>query len=180
MTPSHAPRVDHWPEAMRSAALLSGTLVRCGPGVRPVGWPETPMTRAVAVAQHLTPHTAASGESAAWIWGACRSPGTPLTLIMRRGRVPLHVADPRVRVHEYKLEPDELFSLGPYAVTTRLRTAYDLLRAPDEFTLTRHIACRLLLARTLQPVEKIGGRADRSSKADRARVTQRLKKVYGY
>lgn len=72
------PRWDRWPEAVRSAELRAGSLVRCGPGYRPVGWPETPWVRAAALAPWLGAGRTAVLGTAAWIWGAAREPGSPL------------------------------------------------------------------------------------------------------
>lgn len=84
-----------------------------------------------------------------------------------------------MRLHEHRLEEGELTSIAEFAVTTRLRTAYDLLRSPEPFTHTRRIACRLLVTRAGADATALTERAARSSKGDRGRVSRRLLEVYG-
>ena len=72
------PRFDLWPEALRSAELRRGTLVACGPGVRGVGWPDSPRVRLAALAPWLSGGRVAAFRTAAWVWGAAREPGRPL------------------------------------------------------------------------------------------------------
>lgn len=179
MTPQHPPRTDHWPQALRSAAMRSGTLVRCGPGLRPVSWPEIPGTRCAAIAEHFSERLAAAEDTAAWIWGARRSPGEPLAFVTIGGRLPLGAAGSARRVREYRLEASDLVQIGAYSVTSRLRTAYDLLRSPAPFTAEQRAACRLLLVRTSDGKELLAERAMRTNRAEGSRVLRRLTSCYG-
>lgn len=178
MYPKLPPRVDHWPPAQRSAAALTGTLVRSGPGFRPVSWPDTSLTRCNAIGGLLTQRYAAVEETACWIWGASRSPGTPLRLITRHGRAParFETAASEVPIHisNYRLQPGDLVELGGYYLTSRSRTAYDLLRSTAPLTRPRTVACRLLLLAEPGAYGRVAHRALQSSRADRARVRERL------
>lgn len=178
MTLQTPPRTDHWPAAALSAAVLSGTLVRCGPGYRPVSWPETPVTRCVAIAAYLTPRLAAIEETAAWIWGFARSPGTPLRFLARQGRAPASFEQlaqgVETHVSQYKLHPGDIELLGGYAVTSRARTAYDLLRSRSPLTRTRRVTCRLLLLSEPRVDASIAELAAGASRADSAHVKRRL------
>lgn len=139
------PLVDHWPQAVRSVELLRGTLVRCGPGLRRAGWPETPRVRTAALAPWLGSDRIAIRMSAAWIWGAARSPGPPLEFSTAGRRRP----DRRVHrdhlLYQFGYADDALRYLDGFAVTAPEQTVYDLLRMPDGFTDRQRVACRLLL-----------------------------------
>lgn len=178
MPPKRAPRVDHWPPALQSAAALTGTLVRSGPGYRPVSWPDTSFTRCNAIGGLLTQRYAAVEETASWIWGASRSPGSPLRLITRHGRAParFETATSEVSIHisNYRLQPGDLVEIGEYYLTSRSRTAYDLLRSTAPLTRPRAVACRLLLLAEPGASSRVARRAMHSSRADRARVRARL------
>lgn len=143
------PRTDLWPVAVRSAELLRGSLIRCGPGVRPAGWPETPRVRLAALAPFLcTPllhsRVAVARMSAAWVWGTAKGPGTPLRLTALGGmRRPESLAD--VVVHELGCTAAETVRFGDFRVTSPIRTVYDLLYQRGPFTASRITACRLLL-----------------------------------
>lgn len=179
MTPQHPPRLDHWPQTLRSAALRRGTLARCGPGLRPVSWPETPETRCAAIADRFGAKLVAAGDTAGWIWGARRSPGVVLEFTTRKGRPSASAVSQTSSIREYRLEAGEVVHLGAYAVTSRERTAFDLLRSPFPLTFERRAACRLLLVRSSSPVELLLERAAHSSKVDRGRVAMRLSECYG-
>jgi len=136
---------DDWPEAELRAAVLAGELV-------PVGWcwaspaePQVPALRAAAHAWRLPdPRLVASGRSAAWIWGASARPPTPVEVSVPptvRVRV-----DADVRLREVRLPDADSVLLGGVRVTTPLRTAVDLLRAPGAFDGSALDALRGLLA----------------------------------
>ena len=139
------PRFDRWPPAVRSAELLRGSLVRCGPGVRPVGWPETPRTRATALAPWLTPDRVAIRMSAAWVWGAARQPDAPLELSTAGRRRPDHGAHRDHLLRQFAYDESALRRFDGFAVTDPEQTVYDLLRIPEGFTRRHRVACWLLL-----------------------------------
>ena len=186
------PGFDHWPQALRSAALHEGTLRRCGPGTRAAAWPESPGVRLTAIARVLTQTRAAAGQTAAWVWGCCRSPGSPLTLIATRGRAPHGLVraaalDTPARVREFRLREGDIVRVAGRAVTGHVRTCFDLLRDPAPLTPARRAAVRLLLAHASHehrtaaplsgrcgPVERLAARARETNRAEGARALRRL------
>lgn len=179
MTPRIAPRVDDWPVAQRYAALRSGTLVRCGDGFRPVTWPDSPATRCASIGGLLTAQVGASGETAAWVWGALRDPPRTQEVVMRNNKVGRAGHSVGTRYHQYRMRPEDLVEFGPYAVTSRFRTAYDLLRERVSLTRERQVACRLLLANASSPVDQLADRFASASHADRGQVLRALAEIYG-
>lgn len=175
---SSPPRVDHWPVALRAAARLSGTLVACGPGLRPVGWPETPVARCAALGGLLSGRYAAAEDTAAWVWGALRTPGRPLRAITPAGRAPPSFAsvspDYPVRASNFTLLPGDVIDLDGYLVTSPERTLYDLYRSPTEWTREREVATRLLHLLARHARASLPARLAGASRADRARVARRL------
>ena len=147
-SPPAPPSLHLLPHAVRSAELIRGSAVRCGPGIRLVSWPETPSVRAAALGERLGTNRIAAHLTAAWVWGTAEEPGTPLEFIVRVGRA--HQLEPRsgIRLHQYNLDTEDIVFCGGRAVTSPSRTLYDLLRA-DVFTHTQRLACRMLLAHHL-------------------------------
>ncbi|MGK0715990.1 hypothetical protein ACR5KS_07980 [Leucobacter sp. W1153] len=138
------PRYDLWPEALRSAEQLRGTLVPCGPGLRGVGWPDSPRVRLAALAPWLLPSRIPAFLSAAWVWGAARGPGRPLRLSMPARSRSKVSGSREVREHELRLGESDLTTFGPFRVTSPLRTATDLLVDSSPFGTTEVVAVRLL------------------------------------
>lgn len=155
------PRYDLWPVAVRSAEQLRGSLTRCGPGVRGVGWPETPRTRAAAL--RPLPHGGliASHESAAWVWGALREPGSMLHFTVPNGRRRPIRSHPLTVIHELRLHEGDVTHFTHCAATTPLRTALDLLTAGRELSPAAQVACRLLARLTEGGVERLAERLSR-------------------
>ncbi|MBK0418175.1 hypothetical protein JD276_03920 [Leucobacter sp. CSA1] len=138
------PRLDLWPAALRSAETLRGSLVRCGPGHRSIGWPETPRVRATALAPWLDRGYVAAYLTAAWVWGAARSPGSPLQFSTPAGvRRPDRCAA-NERVRQLSHTPADVTRFGAFGVMTPVRTVSDLLRLPGRFPIEHAVACRLL------------------------------------
>lgn len=142
--PPKPPRLDRWPPAVRSAEVLRGTAVRCGPGLRLVSWPETPAVRASAIAAELSGRIGVQ-LTAAWIWGAARDPGARLEFSVPRGLPLPGTASSGVVLHEYRISEHETVRVGGFLVTSPVRTIYDLLRAP-RFEAAERLACRVMLA----------------------------------
>ncbi|WP_146120021.1 hypothetical protein [Leucobacter massiliensis] len=137
-------RVDHWPEAVRSAELMRGTLLRCGPGVRLAAWPETPRVRAAALAPWLTPDRIAIRMVAAWVWGAARDPGRPLEFSTAGRRRPSAQRRSELVLRQYHYPEGTVVPLDGLLVTVPEQTVYDLLRSPGDFGDRQRLACRLL------------------------------------
>ena len=141
------PAIDEWPEAVRSAERIRGSLVACGPGIRPVGWPETPRVRLAALAPWLGTRYVAIRLTAAWVWGAAKHPGSPIECSTHgRKRAPSFTS-PGLTVYEHMLTSDDICRIGVQCVTTPTRTLCDLLRSASPHHITERVACRLLLAR---------------------------------
>lgn len=173
-SPPPVPRFDRWPHAVRSAELLRGTLVRCGPGVRPVGWPETPRVRAAALAPWLTPDRIAIRMSAAWIWGAARRPDAPLELSTADRRRPEPGAHRDHLLRQFRYADDALRLLDGFVVTDPEQTVYDLLRVPHGFGRRHRVACRLLLRLVPDGREGVAQRLERQHSHYRALARSRL------
>lgn len=136
-----------WGQAAVWVELRRGTLVPLGPGVRLAYWPLSPKVRATALAPWYTKDLAACLDTAAWIWGACRwGEALPAFTVLGCGRPSASTGRLR-EIHEFSLNGKDTRRLNSFAVTTPLRTAYDLLRDPGLFTFERRVACRLLVCR---------------------------------
>lgn len=139
------PPVHLLPAAVRSAERLRGTLVSCGPGHRAVGWPDTPRVRAAALAGFCTMRSTIALEAAAWVWGALRSPGHPVTIAATGGGTAAERFNPALHTHDLTFGDGETVRFGGVQVSTPLRTLYDLLRLRDEFEAPERVCGRLLL-----------------------------------
>lgn len=179
--PRRPPRVDHWSPALRSAAALTGTLVRSGPGHRPVAWPDGPRTRVASIAGLLGENFIAAEDTASWVWGVRRSPGAPLQLLTRRGRAPgsfeLGVARGLVHVSAYRLTDGDIAEVDGHGVTSPARTAYDLLRSKAPFSVQRRVACRLLFITHPRAYASVASRATSASVSDAARLLRRMREL---
>lgn len=139
------PSTVHWPPAVRSAELIRGTLVRCGPGLRPVAWPDIPRVRLAALAPWLGCDRVPTHLTAAWVWGAAAHPGSPLQLAVSGGTRRPEFTPRDVHVRSLSFGMDELAPFGSFSVTSPTRTICDLLRTRQRPDLATRVACRLLL-----------------------------------
>lgn len=143
MDPS-PPRYDRWPLSVQHAMRLRGALVRCGPGVRGVGWPDTPRVRLAAIANALEGGQFAALLTAAWVWGAVDDPGTPLSVARSAGRSRTSRAV-GAQHYELRISPADVVKFGEFGVTTPMRTILDLLHVNPSFGPRERSACRELL-----------------------------------
>ena len=174
------PRVDLWPPAVRSAELLKGSLVRCGTGVRPIGWPDTPRVRSAALASVLAGGCAAIGMTAAWVWGASRSPDFRPTVSTLRGVRAAALNSAERTLRELTLRDDDLQWFGSRAVTTPGRTVFDLLHASQPFTLRHVVACRLLALQLRGGVGEISKRMEQQPRySNRVLARSRMAHIWG-
>ena len=136
---------DDWPEAELRAAVLAGELVTVGRCWASPAEPQLPALRAAAHAWRLPDRRlVAGGRSAAWIWGATsREPAIPEVISPPNVRVRV---DADVRLREVRLDGGDVVRLDAVRVTTPLRTALDLLRAPGPFAADAQDALRGLVA----------------------------------
>lgn len=166
------PRYDRWPVALQHAMRLRGALVRCGPGMRGVGWPDSPGVRLAALGAWLGEDLCASHLTAAWVWAAAEHPGEPLRLAARAGGSRRSPAG--VRRYELRLGDGELERFGGLPVTTRMRTLLDLLHDPSGFSDEERHACRALLARIPDGAECVSARLLEHRRPHRRLAVQRL------
>ncbi len=125
--------------------LRRGSIVKCGPGYRGIGWPDCDTVRITSLAPWLVNGRIASHLTAAWVWGCALSPGELLSISIDAGRHPRNHADPLSRTYQLRLTPSDVTCVAALPVTTPLRTAYDLLHSPGDFSCAESLACKLLL-----------------------------------
>ena len=156
------PPVHLLPPAVRSAERLRGTLVPCGPGFRPVGWPDIPRVRAAALAGFCSSRSTVTLDAAAWVWGARRAPGLPVDVASPGGGTAAERFNPALRTHDLSFATGDVIRFGQVGVSSPARTLYDLLRMRNEFTASERACCRLLLrlvpGGTAAIVERISAR----------------------
>ncbi|MEV8338338.1 hypothetical protein [Leucobacter sp. NPDC077196] len=169
------PRTHEWPPAVRSAERLRGSLVSCGPGLRPAAWPETPRVRLAALAPWLGNQFVAIGTTAAWVWGVTRRPAVPLqSSTMGRKRPPAR-AIAGIAVHEHALTASDIAQFGDGRVTTRTRTLCDLLRSATPLSRVDRVACRLLLLQHEGGRSSVQAALDAGARRYRRVATTRLR-----
>lgn len=173
MTQNTPPTFAHWPVGLVSAALLSGALIRCGPGVRPAGWPDSPLTRCAALGAIVGERYVAIEETAAWVWGTHVDPGTTITVSIMNGRVPPRDRDWVTR-KQLRFARGDVSRLGNGWVTTPQRTAFDLLRSESVLSPGSVEAIQLLIRLAGVRTDQLIDRARTSSKSDFGRVRAHL------
>lgn len=171
------PDTAHWPAAVRSAELRRGSLVPCGPGVRPVGWPDTPRVRLAALRPWLPTGTIAVFMTAAWVWDACPAPGRPLHVSMAGRRARPRTPPLGVRVHQFRAPATDTVAFGSGATTTRRRTLCDLLRLSEDFAREHRLACRVLRLQTAWGDAEIADALARGPAPHRQRAFERLREL---
>ena len=139
------PRYDRWPLALQHAMRLRGALLPCGPGMRGVGWPDTPPVRLAAIAGALEGGHVAAMLTAAWVWGAAPDPGIPLSIAGSAGKARTPIASD-TRRYELRFGPADVTVFGEFGVTTPVRTTLDLLHLSASFGAEERRACHELLA----------------------------------
>lgn len=168
------PHIDHWSHAVRSAEVLRGSLVRCGPGVRLAGWPDSPRVRAAALIPWLQRDRVAVEMTAAWVWGAARTPGPCLEVSTSHNHRVDIVIPPGLHVHQFRFKDDDICSFGAASVASPARVLFDLLRTPRPFDLATRIACRLLIMRDDVDRAVVGQRFQTGARPFRAIALDRL------
>lgn len=83
--------------------------------------------------------------TAAWVWGAAKSPRLSLQFTVPNGVRKPNYTTPDVLVRGLSIASHELEDFGGFSVTTPLRTICDLLRVRAELKTPEQVACRLLL-----------------------------------
>lgn len=121
----------HLPEPELNAAALDGDLLRVGAAFCPVDTILCADVRAASVAVEVGPRSIAERLTAAWIYGLLASPPHRLQLCVDASSGFRPQSSARQIFREVVIGSDEIVTLGGMAVTTPLRTALDLARAPN-------------------------------------------------
>lgn len=118
------------PEPELHAAALDGELLPIGGAFCPTDSIPCADLRAASVAAEAGPRAIAEQLTAAWIYGLLTSPPARLQLCVdaTSGYRPLSTA--RQAFREVVIGPEDVLTLGGMPVTTPLRTAIDMARAP--------------------------------------------------
>lgn len=177
--PPNPPRYDLLPAAVRSAERLRGSLVRCGPGLRGVGWPETPRVRVTALAPWLVRGRIAVGITAAWVWGAAREPGRPLLVSVPQGFHRPRSPTPEVRVLALRIDEADTVVFGGLAVATPAFVVRELLHAPGRLDTAQRVACRLLVRMGEPSIEDLRSAISARRRPGRALALERLDALFG-
>lgn len=137
--------------------------MRCGPGVRGVGWPDAPHTRAVTLlgftnlVHERSARLCATGVTAAWIWGASWHSDHPIEFSTLHGKRFLSASPRSARVREYNITEQHVRPIAGVLVTTPSRTLYDLLYLDaDEYESHGLVAARELIEARLLPHTQMG------------------------
>jgi hypothetical protein len=171
---------DDLPLAERMAARLDGELFALAAAHCPVDAVETPALRlAAALAGRPSRYIAELG-TAAWVWGARLDPPDTLELCVVLGARARPASTPQVAVRELALVEDEIRRLDGRGVTSPLRTAVDLARSRDVFSVSDAASVRELsrlgrfgLADCLAAMET------RRNLPDKRRAAERLRSALG-
>ena len=170
------PRISDWPVAQQYAERLRGTVVSCGPGFRLATWPDVPITRITALANWLdSPRYIAAHLTAAWVWGACYSPGEPI-ILTRGGRISRTRERPGAKYIIGRIATEDITVLAGYSVSSQIRTAYDLIRGAHPFGVRERVAVRLL---AFARGSELRARARKCSPSEAHRIRARFETVYG-
>lgn len=124
--------------------VRDGLVVPVGPAWASAAEIDDRALRLRALARVLPHGVVARGTTAAWAWHVTGLWTRPVEACVDvRGRHGLHV--PGVRIAEVVLAEGDVDRTGPASVTTRLRTALDLLRAAAWTPWHRALVARLLV-----------------------------------
>jgi len=122
---------DDLPLAELCAARLDGDVSALHGAFIPIDEPDLPGLRANAVAPDADTSLILERRSAAWVHGAVGlPPHTPQLCRSSAARSTVHPGPQHVR--ELRLAADEIVQFDGVRCTSRARTAFDLLRDPDE------------------------------------------------
>lgn len=172
------PRYDLWPLPVQRAMLLRGALIECGPGLRGAGWPDCPKVRLAALGAYLTRGVVAAHLTAAWVWEAASSPGSPLSVAAVAGSARTNRI-PGIQRCEMRFQPDDVIRLGEFGTTSPRRTLHDLLHRPSPFGEEEREACAGLLSLIEEPSERIVHTLDTTRRPHARLARQRIRELLG-
>lgn len=127
-----------------AACRLDGEVYAIDRCFVPVDTVEQPRHRALAARVGLSDRMIAERASAAWIWGAKRTPPRTHQFCVVLGARVSHSAATWLSVREVVLAGDDVVSLDGLRVTSPLRTALDLARFSSEFAAEERAMVRAL------------------------------------
>ncbi len=117
------------------AARIDGHVFAVDDWFAAVDEPDSTQLRAAALSRLVPGRMIAERSSALWVYGArARAPFRHQLCIDRSNRTAQHLS-PRFEYRECKLEPADIVQFGTLKVTSHLRTAIDLLRTCEPFSL---------------------------------------------
>lgn len=172
--------VQRLPQAVLSAELLNGTLRRLGHGTVALLDASSLEARARSVFHEVYPGIVFSGRTAAWIWGVYRTfPSIREYSVRSTARTSVPLLFTTIR-REVTLSTDDVRNIGPFEITTPLRTAEDILRSLRYLSTEDAVACRLLLLQSSHSREQFERVvAERNRAPHTRRLRSHLQKLYG-
>jgi hypothetical protein len=135
---------DDLPLAERMAARLDGELFALGDAYCPIDVIESPALRLAAILAGRSTRLIAELGTAAWVWNAVDLAPPRLELCVNLRARARPQATPHATVREVVLADTDTVAWGDYRVTSTLRTAVDLARSREPFTMTDRDAVRAL------------------------------------
>ncbi|QTX04597.1 hypothetical protein [Agromyces archimandritae] len=121
---------DDFPLAELCALRIDGEVHPFGGGWTPVDEPDLAGLRAAAAMMRGGTGLVIAGRTAAWVHGAeLVEPAVAEFCRPIEARVSARL-NPRIRMHEYLLDEEDVVCFGPAQCTSRERTAFDVLRSP--------------------------------------------------
>lgn len=161
------------PDAILSAERLSGTIVPVGAAFWPLIGSDSLSVRVLAAMHPYQPGTIFSGHTAAWIWGAQRTPPSPFEYsVDSTNRIAISSRVPFVKRELTFLEGDVVEREGRL-ITSPIRTVFDLLQQPDEAFERAWVAIRVLLLAEGCSREEVLHRLARSPRIPNSRLLRR-------
>lgn len=142
------PELHRLPAPVIQAEILRGSLTRCGPGVRGIGWPDTPELRASLLKEFQLPGSAFVLLTAAWVWGHTWHEEQKVQLSwLNKKRLHRTVLN-TVQVKQFNLPANECLHLADILVTSPERTIQDLLFSNEQmFANGASAAAKMLLSK---------------------------------
>jgi hypothetical protein len=129
-----------------TAARLDGEVVALDECFLTLDTPRSPETCGASLRAIVGDHAVAESVSALWIYGLVHSPPRIHTVCIDRQNRASTPHNLRVAVRETRFLPGDIVRIGGMAVTTPIRTVYDLLRA-ERFTGIERGCTRALIDR---------------------------------
>jgi len=155
------------------AARLDGDVYELAGAYCLIGELESPRHRAHAVLAGRSPRLIAELATAAWIWGAGAEPERPTFAVAPEARTRL-APDRRTSVREIVYADGDVTRLGTLRVTTPLRTALDLARAPGFTAVESGTVARLAAIADFDLADCRAALATRTGIPSRKRAEERL------